>query len=172
MTEVAARGRVLAFVARYPGVHAREVERELGFSSRLAQYHLDALEREGRVRRVREKGYARFLASVDAARLDADDLKLLCILRRPPALRIVLQLLADGSATPTELAEALALAKPSVSYHLRALEAGGAVETRSEGREKRVTVARPAAVRRLLAEHPPTPSALEDFERVWQDLFS
>lgn len=49
-------------------------------------------------------------------------------------LRIVQQLAGGGEETVTELARALRISQPRVSWHLRLLELGGVVKTRREGR--------------------------------------
>ena len=49
-------------------------------------------------------------------------------------LRIVERLLAVGEETVNELALALRMSQPRVSWHLRMLELGGVVTTRREGR--------------------------------------
>ena len=49
-------------------------------------------------------------------------------------LRIVERLLTVGEETVNELAMALRMSQPRVSWHLRMLELGGVVTTRREGR--------------------------------------
>jgi DNA-binding transcriptional ArsR family regulator len=49
-------------------------------------------------------------------------------------LRIVEHLLGAGEETVNELALALRMSQPRVSWHLRMLELGGVVHTRREGR--------------------------------------
>lgn len=169
MTSVV-RADILGFVARYPGVHVREVERQLGLSSRLASYHLGALEAEGLVRRVQDDGYARFVSARSAADVPDADVRLLCVLRRPPAFRIVGELLRHGEVPQNHFAKALGLAKASVSYHLKALLAEGVVAARVEGRERHYRLAAPAQVRRVLREFEPLPGEVDAFSRMLLDL--
>lgn len=166
-----ARRQVLAFVRDYPGVHVREVERRLGLSSRLASYHLAALEAEGEVQRVQEKGYARFVPAVHKPRWSARDIAFLCLMRRAPALRITVLLLARGEMTQGDLARTLGLAKASTTYHLQLLAAEGVVQVEVRGREHWSSLSDPDRVRGLLAQFTPLPDDLEPFERVWDDLF-
>src|ERR1044071_9996126 len=53
-----------------------------------------------------------------------------------PRRRQILDLLADGERSVTELVEALSLAQPQVSKHLRVLREVGAVEVREDGRRR------------------------------------
>lgn len=166
-----ARDQVLAFVRTYPGVHVREVERRLHLSSKLASYHLSALEHDGLVERVQEKGYARFLARVTRPRWTPRDIAFLCLMRRAVAFRITLLLLAQDELTPGHLAKALDLAKASATYHLHLLEDDGVVRVTPRGRERWVRLADPARVRGLLADFTPLPEDLDPFAKVWDDLF-
>ena len=59
----------------------------------------------------------------------------------PTRLRI-LQRLAEGPATVTELTSHVDLSQPLVSFHLHRLKAAGVVETRRAGREVICTVSR------------------------------
>lgn len=169
MTE--ARDQVLAFVRHYPGVHVREIERQLAMPSKLATYHLTALEASGEVERIQEKGYARFLPRVTKPRWHARDIAFLCLMRRAVAFRITLLLLSHGELTPSSLARALTLAKPSTTYHLHLLEDDGIVTVQARGRERWYRLADPARVRGLLANFTPLPEDLDPFAKVWADLF-
>src|SRR5581483_2219332 len=88
LTRSELRDQVLGFVLDYPGVHAREVERRLGLSERLASYHLLALEQEGLLRRLDQGGYARFYPQEAARRLTRKDFDFIGLMRRPPSLQI------------------------------------------------------------------------------------
>jgi ArsR family transcriptional regulator len=61
----------------------------------------------------------------------------------PTRLRL-LQRLADGPATVTELVTTVDLSQPLVSWHLHRLKAAGVVETRRSGREVICTLSREA----------------------------
>ena len=168
---VAVRDEVLGFVRRHPGVHVREVERQLGLSSRLASHHLAALESEGRVRRVEERGYTRFLDAETADGLDEADLALLLLARRPVAAQVLLYLLREGEANQGRIAEALGVPRPSASYHLGALASAGVVRLRGSGRERFYALAAPERAAALLRRFPPVPGQLGAFDSMWSDLF-
>jgi DNA-binding transcriptional ArsR family regulator len=171
MTASTVRRRILHFISRYPGVHLNEVERQLGLSGRLAAYHLEQLEQEGRVTRIDDTGYARYATARTLAKLSRHDVPFLLLMRRPPALRITLLLLSEGPKTPTELAAALDLARPSITYHLGALVAGGIAQVRREGRQRWYRLGNPRYVRGMLDEFEPVPGSLDAFSSIWNDLF-
>lgn len=165
------RDQVLAFVRHYPGVHVREVERRLHLSSKLANYHLAALEHDGLVERVQEKGYARFLPRVTKPRWSPRDIAFLCLMRRAVAFRITLLLLSRGEMTQGDLARTLDLAKPSTTYHLHLLEDDHVVSVEPRGRERWYSLTDPDRVRGLLADFTPLREDLDPFAKVWDDLF-
>lgn len=168
---VDARTSVLDFVRHYPGVHVREVERQLNLSSRLASYHLAALEHDGKVERVAERGYARFLPRVTKPRWSSRDIAFLCLMRRAIAFRITLLLLSRGEMTQGDLARTLDLAKPSTTYHLHLLEDDDLVRVEPRGRERWYSLVDADRVRGLLADFTPLPEDLDPFAKVWDDLF-
>jgi predicted transcriptional regulator len=167
----AVHAQVLAFVKRYPGVHVRAVERELRLSSRLAAYHLEQLESEGRVQCVHETGYSRYFPALGRPRWSKDDVAFLCLMRRPVALRITL-LLASQPLGRSELGERLDLARASMSYHLGQLVDAGVVASDLEGRRLVYRLADAEATLGRLANFTPLPDDLEPFDAMWQDLLS
>src|SRR3982751_352949 len=59
-----------------------------------------------------------------------------------PSRRTVLEILREGPATAGELADALPIARPGVSRHLRVLREAGLVEVRQEA-QRRIYSLRP-----------------------------
>ena len=168
MTLSEVRRAVLGFVRKYPGVHERQIERELGLASRLASYHLEWLSAEGLLRRVDEPGFTRYFDARDA--LDAKDVATLCLLRRPACLALS-RILMEGERPATELADALDLAPATTSYHLRALVEGGVATVRKEGRSRIYSLEDEARLRRILARFEPVPGELDTFSAMLDDLF-
>lgn len=77
-----------------------------------------------------------------------------------PSRRTVLAMLKDESATAGELADALPIARPGVSRHLRVLREAGLVEVRQEA-QRRIYSLRPEA----LAE---VDTWLDDYRSLWE----
>jgi DNA-binding transcriptional ArsR family regulator len=78
-----------------------------------------------------------------------------------PSRRVVLEILKDHSASAGELAEALPIARPGVSRHLRVLREAGLVEVRQEA-QRRIYSLRPEALVEL-------DDWLEDYRAIWQN---
>lgn len=165
------RERVLGFVLRYPGAHPRAIERTLGLSDRLAAHHLGALEAEGRLRRLDDVGFARYVESGRAARLTAEERRFLSLVRRPPALRIMVLLAARGELPQGDITRELRLAKASTSYHLAALLEARVASVREDGRNRYYSLRQPERARALIEEFGTLPGDLDEFSRMWDDLF-
>jgi DNA-binding transcriptional ArsR family regulator len=80
-----------------------------------------------------------------------------------PRRRQVLDLLAGGERPVNDIVEALGLAQPQVSKHLRVLREVGAVEVRDDGRRRLYRV-NGAALK-------PIHDWVKDYERLWSDRF-
>src|SRR5690348_11245512 len=80
-----------------------------------------------------------------------------------PTRRAIMARLALGEATVTELMEPFAFTQPTISKHLKVLEAAGLIEqTRdAQRRPRRLT---PSALKQL-------DEWLAPFRRVWEDRF-
>jgi DNA-binding transcriptional ArsR family regulator len=78
-----------------------------------------------------------------------------------PSRRTVLEILRDHPATAGQLAEALPIARPGVSRHLRVLREAGLVEVRQEA-QRRIYTIRPEG----LAE---VDTWLEGYRALWQN---
>ena len=78
-----------------------------------------------------------------------------------PSRRTVLEILRDHPATAGELAEALPIARPGVSRHLRVLREAGLVDVRQEA-QRRIYSLRPEALVEV-------DEWLEDYRALWQN---
>lgn len=75
--------------------------------------------------------------------------------------RTVLEILRDHPATAGELADALPIARPGVSRHLRVLREAGLVNVRHEA-QRRIYSLRPDALREV-------DQWLENYRGLWQN---
>ncbi|HYU83694.1 MAG TPA: metalloregulator ArsR/SmtB family transcription factor [Kribbellaceae bacterium] len=80
-----------------------------------------------------------------------------------PKRRQILDILAGGERSVTELVDLLGLAQPQVSKHLRVLREVGAVEVRDAGRQRLYRL-NGAALK-------PIHDWVKDFERTWTERF-
>lgn len=162
---------VLACIRRYPGIHLRGLERELGLASPLVHYHAKQLEREGRIVSAAVGGYTRYWPSDLAEGMPAEERGTLALLREEVALHVVLLLLERGPLPQADLVQALGLAKSTVSYHVEKMVQRGLLERRGVEAGTVVALRDAKRVRRLLRAHEPTADLLRRFRDLWMDFY-
>lgn len=165
------RQRVYDAVRRYPGIHLREIERQIGVSAPLAQYHLKKLVEAGFVDIHEQGGYARHYPTDKgkSASVTPADLPIVGLLREEVPLHVVLVLLDKGPMTHTDLVAELQVAKSTLSYHLAKLAEAEVVER--AGSDARLRLKDRERMYRLLLAYRPTPSLLDRFAQLWEDLY-
>jgi DNA-binding transcriptional ArsR family regulator len=78
-----------------------------------------------------------------------------------PRRREILDVLADGERSVSELVAAIPVSQPQVSKHLKVLKEVGLVRSRSKGRQRLYRV-EPLALK-------PIHDWLQDYERMWNE---
>lgn len=168
--DLTVRQRVYEIVTRYPGLHLREIMRRVGTSSALAEYHLNVLEKHGLVTSTEERGYRRFYpARSPRTPLSREDKRFLGLVRHPIALGIVLYLLERGRASHKDITDVVTVTKSTVTYHLKNLQEASVVARNIEDRT--FSLADAERARQLLAAYGPTPDLIEEYGRMWEEIF-
>lgn len=162
------RRRIVDLVRAFPGLHTREVARQLDTSVTLVEYHLPILLDAGLLTQTREDRYQR-LFPADRRGLTETDRRKLGLLRDRTALHVTLHLLDRGTAEKHgDISAALGIGKSRLSFHLRKLEAADLVRKDAEGFF--VVVDRRGTLR-LLVENRPTPDLQSSFAELWSKLY-
>jgi len=168
--ELESRRRAYELVAAAPGLHLRELARQLELDVRTVEYHLRQLEKHGLVAPLEEGGFRRFFPrTADGRRaevVDARDKPTLGLLRRPVPLYVSLVLLARDVATHGDLARDAGVSPSTLSYHLERMESAGILGRRGLG----YVLREPERVARLLYAHRPTPDLIDRFLDLWEDF--
>lgn len=167
----AIRKQVHAAVRQYPGIHVRGLERQLGISAPLAQYHLKKLLADGWLEAREQGGYTRYYLTSkgDQVRTAEEDAPLLGMLREEVPLHIALLLLDHGPQPHNAIVQRTGLAKSTISYQLAKMAEAGLID-RVSGTTGIRLVERDRVYRLLLA-HEPTPDLIETFADLWGDLY-
>lgn len=165
----AVRQSIYTAVRNFPGIHLRELERMTGESAALVSYHIEKLVAEGFVAIREQGGYTRFFPTpkAKAARIKPEDEAWLGMLREEVPLHIVLVLLDEGPLAHGTIVEKVGVAKSTLSYHLAKL-AEAEIVTR-EGRSIRLSDRE--RTYRLLLAYKPTPTLLDTFADLWENLY-
>jgi predicted transcriptional regulator len=173
--ELETRRDLYDLVRRMPGLHMREIQRQMDLSIALTEYHLRQLENAGLIASVTEEGYRRYYparegADGSVAGLTGAERRMVAVLRQPIPLRVALFLMGRPSANHTEIGGSLGLSPSKLSFHMRKLVGAGVVRKlpRSEGRG--YAISDRERVLRLLIAYRPTPDLLDDVQELWEAL--
>jgi predicted transcriptional regulator len=123
--------RILGFIASHPGVHLREICRELGLAMGAVQYHVRRLERDGRISSLR-RGLYKFFYPANLFGARQRDVLSVLSLDRPREL--LLNIIEHPGSTQEALAGATNVSQPTVSWHLKRLIDLRIVDRHQEGR--------------------------------------
>jgi DNA-binding MarR family transcriptional regulator len=129
------RDRIVDEISLRPGIHLRELHRQLGCAMGALQYHLRNLERDGLVKSVRN-GNARHLF-LEGYSADDQVLQLTSLSTNPTVKSILSECMAKGRVTQAELSRTLSIDKSLVAYYVGGLLKADILNTiRVFGRER------------------------------------
>jgi len=143
------RRRIYDLIRRSPGIHLREIVRQLALPYGTAEYHLRVLEQEEIVRAVVEDNFRRYFL----AEFAFSDRAVLGLLRKRPIRRIAVALIEHGEMTHQDLAQAAGLKPSTLSYHLQRLESAKVAAVVRKGRFTLIQLADPKLIARLIVTH-------------------
>ncbi len=147
MKELESRRRIYQYIFENPGVHYREIARNLNIPFGSLDYHLSYLSRHGMVTILKDGGYTRYYARKD---VDARKKNILSVLRHELPRAIVLFLMKNGGARHKEITEAFNVSGATISYHLKRMLEKGILLVEGSGREHFYTVRDPDMVADVL----------------------
>ena len=126
--------RVIQFVQGNPGCHLRQIRNELGISMGTAQYHLDRLEKAGKLTSNRHGLFKYYFA---AGVFQDNEKNFLEILSHETARDIMIFIIERKNPTQTDIVEKIGVSAASVSWHVRRLAELGIISEIKEGKYKR-----------------------------------
>lgn len=144
---------VLEFIKAHPGAHLREIKRELNLGMGTIQYHLYALEREGKIISRRRGLYKRFYTSHTFGEKQHE---ILDVLSQEPERDILLYLVQNPNSTQKTLCDYTGMSPGTINWHMKRLHISGLVEARHQGQfvKYAVTADRVEILRLLKVYHP------------------
>lgn len=140
-----ARGAIAGYTATTPGAHFSKVRDDLSLGTGETQYHIEKLVRAGTIESRRDGDYRRYFP---AGRFSAFEQRALGYLRRDTARGMVIALLRTPEISASDLADRLALSRPTISKYAGELESVGVLS-----RETGYTLRRPETLLVLLVRY-------------------
>ncbi len=146
------RKKIYALIETSPGIHFRELQRNLGMPLTTLEYHLSYMARKRILFAETEDHYKRYYTKP----LDPEDKKLLTALRQKRMREIVLIILAIGKAKYQLLADQLKLSHSTLSSYLKYLVSNNILTKDKIGYENIYMVRDEDRVAKLLIAYRPS----------------
>ena len=135
--ELKVRRQIYHFILKHPGLHFRELVRELLIPRATLSYHTRYLEKRGLIIAKSEGGYTRFYVTNSVGN---GEKKIIHIFRRKTARRILLFLLYKMVSSISEMSRELEKDPKTIEYHLKKLRELDIIEPAEVGDEVVYTV--------------------------------
>ena len=163
------RNKIYNLIANSPGLHKREIARELDMSLSTIDYHLHYLERRNILTSRQDGKYRRYFIS---EKISAEDEKIMSLLRQATPRKIVVFLLQNPRAIHKEICENVRKAPSTISFHIKKLIDAGVIEEISLGKEKAYVVRNKEKVIDLLITYKSTflDKAVDKFVDTWSSF--
>ncbi|MHA1772187.1 MAG: winged helix-turn-helix transcriptional regulator [Candidatus Thorarchaeota archaeon] len=113
------RCRIITEISENPGIHLRELLRNVGCAMGALQYHLKNLEQTGVVVSIRSGNSKHFFMADFSS--DTQVLQLAALLRNPTIHAIIDECKANGQVTQAHLSRMLSIDKSLISYYAMSL---------------------------------------------------
>jgi len=126
--------RVLQYIEQNPASHLRQIKRELNMSMGTTQYHLNLLEKQGKISSDRHNLHRYYFPIGLFEQNQRDILK---ILNQETAREILLIILEKKNPTQTDIADTIGLSSASVNWHIKRLIELGLILENRDGKFKR-----------------------------------
>lgn len=128
-----ATDRILVFIQENPSCHLRKIKKELDLAMGTVQYHLDRLEKAGRIT-SQKHGLHKYYFAVG---FEENEKQLLEVLSNETAREILMFIVEKKNPSQTEIGEYIGISPASISWHIKRLEDSSIVDEIREGRFKR-----------------------------------
>lgn len=164
-----ARRRIYEHLRRVPGLHLRQVQRDLDMPMGTLQYHLHTMERAGLLV-TRSDG--RFKAFYLNENLDRRDRDFLYYLRQEMPRRIAMEIVEQPGISFQELTDLLPIDASTLSFHLKKLRLSGIVEESRRGHKKAYHSTDAERIRRIIVRYRATflDEHVNRFAQAWVGL--
>lgn len=163
------RQTIVDTIRERPGLHLRALAEVLEVPVSTLEYHCYQLARFGHLSTRQEGAYKAFYPEGGIDRRDKD---ILYVVRHDAPRRVCTHLLLNDGDTPKQVREALGMAAPTLSFHLKKLREAGIIEEEPVGRTKMLHVADPERVASVLVTYRQSfvDDAVDRFAEVWLQM--
>lgn len=126
--------QILRFIQENPSCHLRKIKKELDLAMGTVQYHLDKLEKGGRITSQRQ-GLHKYYFVVGA--FEENEKQLLEVLSNETAREILMFIIEQKYPSQSEISKHMRISSPSVSWQIKRLQDYRVIDEIKEGKFKR-----------------------------------
>ena len=167
--ELKTRRVIYNHILKNPGLHEREISRQLDMPLGTIDYHLYYLRKKELVITRSDGHYTKYYA---AGKVGEKDKKILAILRQKAPRRIIIFLLLNNFSFHRDIRNHLNLAPSTISFHLNKLVGLDLINKYQSGRDTIYSIREPEYISDLLVLYKKSflDDAVERFADTWLDL--
>jgi predicted transcriptional regulator len=133
--EDSATDQILQFIRENPSCHLRKIKKELDLAMGTVQYHLDKLEKAGRITSQRQ-GLHKYYFVIGA--FEENEKQLLEVLSNETAREILMFIIEQKKyPSQSEISKHMRISSPSVSWQIKRLQDYRVIDEIKEGKFKR-----------------------------------
>jgi predicted transcriptional regulator len=126
--------QIFRFIQENPSCHLRKIKKELDLAMGTVQYHLDKLEKGGRITSQRQ-GLHKYYFVVGA--FEENEKQLLEVLSNETAREILMFIIEQKYPSQSEISKHMRISSPSVSWQIKRLQDYRVIDEIKEGKFKR-----------------------------------
>lgn len=126
--------RLLEHIQNNPGCHLRQIKRDLDLGMGTIQYHLNLLEKQGKINSERQNLHKYYFPIGLFEQNERDILK---IMNQETAREILLAILEKKNPTQTDISNHMKISSPSVNWHIKRLVELNLIKELRDGKFKR-----------------------------------
>jgi predicted transcriptional regulator len=141
---------IYSHIVKHPGIHERELSRQLKIPLSTLDYHLYFLKKRKLVTGVSDGYYTKFYAE---GKFSLKDEQLLGALRKKILRKIIIYLLLNNSANHKEVHTHVGLSPSTTSFHLKKLVDLGVVKKTVKGRNTYFQIKNPKYVSKTIKKY-------------------
>jgi predicted transcriptional regulator len=135
--ELETRKQIYNHILKYPGLHIRDLSRQLDLPKSTLTYHLKYLKKHGFIEENLYENYVRYYA---LKQVDRSHKKILNLFREEASRRVILYLAQNQFSTIDEISRNIHKHRSTVSHHLKKLRNAGILKSYKINGEKRYQV--------------------------------
>ncbi|HKR72557.1 MAG TPA: winged helix-turn-helix transcriptional regulator [Candidatus Nitrosocosmicus sp.] len=128
---------ILETIKQNPGWHLRKIKQHMKISMGTAQYHLDRLEKMGRITSTRNGLYRHYFPT---GMFKENEQQIIKFLTQETPREIIMFIMEDKNPSQTEIVSRIKISSASISWHIRRLVDASLLLESKDGKFKRYRI--------------------------------